>query len=155
MTMNNLEELLMTLSKQKYRIMSKTIFRSIRAILSGFVLGAILSIGTDFLFDKLGIMSMENFKQTSLFVILIVIVYRFTFNVIGCYLTAKLAPNNPMKHVVIIGIIGTILSTLGSFAMWDKAIPLYNIVIILISLPSAWLGGQLFLKKQKNGKTNN
>jgi hypothetical protein len=35
------------------------------------------------------------------------------------------------------------------FAMWDNAIPFYNIPIILISLPSAWLGGQLFLKKAK------
>ena len=127
--------------------MNKTIFKSIGAILAGFALGAILSIGTDFLFDKLGIMSMENFKRTSLLVILIVIVYRFIFNLIGCYLTAKLAPNKPMKHVIIIGIIGTVLGLLGSFAMWDKAIPLYNIAIILISLPSAWLGGQLYLKK--------
>jgi hypothetical protein len=60
-----------------------------------------------------------------------------------------------MKHVIIIGVIGTISSLLGSFAMWDKAIPFYNIAIILISLPSAWLGGLLFLKKQYNGKTKN
>ena len=73
----------------------------------------------------------------------------------GCYLTAKLSPNKPMKHVMIIGIIGTVLSILGSFTMWDKAIPFYNMAIILISLPAAWLGGQLFLKKQNNGKTNN
>lgn len=59
---------------------------------------------------------------------------------------AKLAPNNPMKHVIIIGIIGIVLSILGAIAMWDKAIPFYNIAIILISLPSAWIGGKLFIK---------
>lgn len=135
--------------------MNKTIFKSIGAILAGFVLGAVLSVGADFLMGEMGIMSMENFKQTPLFVIFLVIVYRFIFNVIGCYLAARLAPNNPMKHVIIIGVIGTVLSLLGSFAMWDKAIPFYNIAIILISLPSAWLGGQLFLKKQNNGQTKN
>jgi hypothetical protein len=134
--------------------MNKTIFRSVGAILAGFALGAILSIGADFLMDKIGIMSMDKFNQTPLYIICIVVLYRFLFNVIGCYLTAKLAPNKPMKHVVIIGIIGTVLSILGSFAMWNKAIPFYNIAIILISLPSAWLGGQLFLKKQSNGKNN-
>ncbi|MFC3559479.1 hypothetical protein [Pedobacter jamesrossensis] len=134
--------------------MNKTILKSIGAILAGIVLAAMLSIGADFLFDKLGIMSMENFKQTSLSIIILIVVYRFIFNVVGCYLTAKLAPNKPMKHVIIIGIIGTIFSIFGSFVMWDKAIPFYNIAIILISLPSAWLGGQLFLKKQ-NGKTKN
>jgi hypothetical protein len=135
--------------------MNKTIFKSVGAILAGFALGAILSIGADFLMDKMGIMSMENFKQTSPLIIFIVIAYRFIFNAAGCYLTAKLAPNNPMKHVIIIGIIGTILSILGSLAMWDKAVNWYNIANVLISYPSAWLGGKLFLNYKENGKTNN
>lgn len=135
--------------------MNRTIFKSIGAVLAGFVLGAVLSVGADFLMDKMGIMSMENFKQTPFLIICVIIVYRFIFNIIGSYLAARLAPNKPMKHVIIIGIIGTVLSLLGSFAMWDKAIPFYNVAIILISLPSAWFGGQLFLKKQNNGKTKN
>jgi hypothetical protein len=134
--------------------MNKKILRSIGAISAGFISGAILSIGTDFILDNLGVMSMENFKQTSLIVVFIVIIYRFIFNLIGSYLTAGLAPGNPMKHVIIIGVIGTIFGISGSIAMWDNAIPLYNITIILISFPSAWLGGQLFIKKQRNGKTN-
>ena len=134
--------------------MNKKIFKSIGAILAGFILGATLSIATDFLMDKLGIMSMENFKQTPVIIILVVIVYRFIFNVLGCYFTAKLAPGKPIKHVIIIGIIGTILSIAGAVAMWENAIPFYNIAIILISLPSAWLGGQLFLKIQSNDKNN-
>lgn len=134
--------------------MNKTLFKSIGAILAGFFTGAILSIGTDFLMEKQGVMSPENFKQTAPAIIFLVIVYRFIFNVIGCYITARLAPNKPMKHVIIIGIIGTVLSILGTIAMWDKALPVYNIAIILISLPSAWLGGQLFLKTQRNGKAD-
>lgn len=132
--------------------MKPTIFKSIGAIVAGFAFGAILSIGADFLFGKLGIMSMENFKQTSFAIICVVIIYRFAFNVAGCYLTAKLAPQNPMKHCIIIGIIGTLLSILGTYAMWEKAIPFYNIAIILISLPSAWLGGILYLlNNRQNG----
>jgi hypothetical protein len=135
--------------------MNKSILKSIGAIIVGFALGAILSIGSDFLLDKLGIISLDNFKQTSIGLIYIVIIYRFIFNAAGCYLTAKLAPNHPMKHVIIIGIVGTVLSIFGALVMWDKAIPFYNISIVLISLPSAWLGGKLFLKYQKNGKTKN
>jgi hypothetical protein len=124
----------------------KTIFKSIGAILAGFAIGAILSIGTDFLLNKLGILSMENFKQNSIAVICMVIIYRFIFNAIGTYWTAKLAPDNPMKHAMIIGAIGTVLSIFGALAMWDKAVPFYNIAIILISFPSAYLGGKLFIK---------
>ncbi|MCH5598378.1 hypothetical protein [Niabella ginsengisoli] len=121
--------------------MNKTVLKSIGAILAGFILVAVLSSGTDFLLDKSGILSMEHFKQASFLIVCLVIAYRFTFNVIGCYLIAKLAPTNPMKHVMIMGVIGTILSLLGSIAMWHKAPAFYSIAIILISLPSAWLGG--------------
>ena len=130
--------------------MKKTIFKSIGAILAGFVLGAILSLGTDLLMDKMGIMSMDNFNQTPFLIICLVIVYRFIFNVIGCYLAAKLAPNKPMKHVIIMGVIGTVLCLLASFEMWNNAIPFYNIAIILISLLSAWLGGKLYISTTKS-----
>jgi hypothetical protein len=129
--------------------MKKILLKSIGVIIAGFALGAILSIVTDFLLEKLGIISRDNFKQTSVILIYLVIIYRFIFNVTGCYLTAKLAPNNPMKHVIIIGFIGTVLSILGSLAMWDNAIPFYKIAIILISFPSAWLGGKLVLSTNK------
>jgi hypothetical protein len=128
--------------------MKKSILKSTLAILAGFALGAVLSLGTDFLLNSLGIMSMQNFKQNSTLIVALVVVYRFIFNVMGCYLTAKLAPNKPMKHVIIIGIIGTILGILGSVAMWDQAVPWYNIAIIVISLPSAWIGGKLFLSNK-------
>ena len=127
--------------------MNKSIVKSIGAILAGWMLGAVLSVATDFLMDKLGIMSMENFRQNPPVIVLLVIVYRFIFNATGCYLTAKLAPSNPMKHVMVIGVIGTILAILGSIAMWDKAVAWYNISILLIALPSAWLGGKIYLSK--------
>lgn len=129
--------------------MNKSIFKSVGAIQAGFALGATLSVATDFLFDKIGIMSMDNFKETSAIIIFIVIFYRFIFNIIGCYLTAKLAPSKPMMHAVIMGITGTIISILGSLAMWDLAVVWYNIAIILIALPSAILGGKLYLKNNK------
>jgi len=134
--------------------MNKTTLKSIGAILAGFLSGALLSIATDFIMEKSGMMSMENFKQSSPAIILFVIFYRFIFNVIGCYLTARLAPNKPMKHVIIIGIIGTVLSILGSIAMWEYAIPFYNITIILMSLPSAWLGGKFFLQTTRTNTLN-
>jgi hypothetical protein len=128
--------------------MKKSILKSTLAILAGFALGAVLSLGTDFLLNSLGIMSMQNFKQNSTLIVVLVIIYRFIFNVMGCYLTAKLAPNNPMKHVIIIGIIGTILGIFGAVFMWDQAVPWYNIAIIVISLPSAWVAGKLFLNRK-------
>ncbi len=125
--------------------MANKTLKSIGAVLAGFVTGAVLSVGADFLMEQTNMMSMENFKQSSAAVLCTVILYRFVFNVAGCYLTARLAPDKPMKHALIIGVIGTVLSILGTIAMWDLAIPAYNLTIIFMSLPSAWLGAKLFL----------
>jgi hypothetical protein len=134
--------------------MKKRIWKSIGAIIAGFLVGAILSVGADITLNAAGIINMESFKDNSAGVILIVIIYRFIFNVIGCYLTAKLAPNKPMKHALIIGVVGTVFALLGSAAMWDKAVVWYNISVILISLPSAWVGAKLFLKRNPEKETS-
>ena len=126
--------------------MKKTTLKSIGAILTGFIAGAMLSIGTDLLLEKTGFMRMDTFKESAWWALLIVILYRCTYNVLGCYIAASLAPNKPMRHALIIGIIGTVFSILGSIAMWDKAIAWYNISIILTALPCAWLGGKLKTK---------
>ncbi|MBL7922289.1 MAG: hypothetical protein JNJ40_18385 [Bacteroidia bacterium] len=135
--------------------MKKSIWKSIGAIVAGFLLGAVLSILGDIIFNSIGLMNMEKFTETSTGIIFAIIVYRFTFNVVGCYLTAKLAPNKPMKHALIIGLIGTVLAILGSAAMWDKAVAWYNISVILISFPSAWLGAKLFVLRSPGKKETN
>ncbi|MBA3680884.1 MAG: hypothetical protein H0W73_06915 [Bacteroidetes bacterium] len=135
--------------------MKKTIWKSIGAILTGFILAAFLSIATDMILNLTNIVNMESFKDNSAIIILFVIIYRFIYNVMGCYLTSKLAPNKPMKHALIIGVIGTVFALLGSIAMWDKAVAWYNISVILISLPSAWVGAKLFMMRKSKKETSN
>ena len=49
-------------------------------------------------------MSKSILKSTG--AILVVFLYRFVYNVTGCYFAARFAPNKPMKHVLIIGVSG-------------------------------------------------
>lgn len=73
-----------------------------------------------------------------------------TYTVLGSYITARLAPRNPMRHAMILGVIGLIAGTAGVIA----TLPLhlgptwYPIAIALTALPCAWLGGFLYLKQQ-------
>ncbi len=122
----------------------KSILKSIGAIIAGMIAGASLAILSDYIMAATGLMHMERFKDTPSHIVLIVILYRFVFNTAGCYLTARLAPSKPMLHALALGIIGLLLSLIGIFFMWDQATPFYNIAIMLISLPSAWLGGKLY-----------
>ena len=75
--------------------------------------------------------------------------YRIVFGVFGCYLAARLAPDRPMQHALILGFIGLVLSTAGAVAMWDAGPGWYPLAIIAISVPCAWLGGRLHIGRAR------
>lgn len=76
--------------------------------------------------------------------ILIVLGYRAVFSFIGCYLTAKLAPRHPMKHALVLGLIGLVLSSIGAIVAADLGPAWYAWTLAVIALPIAWLGGKLY-----------
>jgi uncharacterized BrkB/YihY/UPF0761 family membrane protein len=126
--------------------MSKGTLRSIGAVFAGFALLVILSMITDAILEKTGVMKTEPFADNPVWLILIIVLYRTIFNTLGCYLTARLAPNKPMKHAMILGMIGVVLTMLGLIAMWDVPPRWYPISLILLTLPAAWFGGRLAVK---------
>ncbi len=129
--------------------MKNTLFKSIGAVLAGLVAGAVLSVGMDFTLSAAGILDMDRFKDNPSWLVLVVALYRFLFNTAGCYIAAALAPARPMRHALALGFLGLLLSLLGSFMMWDQAVAWYNISIILMALPCAWIGGRLYLNNIK------
>src|SRR5262245_2526024 len=46
--------------------------------------------------------------------------YRVIIGIAGAWLTARLAPNKPMKHAIILGCIGAALGLVGVVATWNK-----------------------------------
>lgn len=75
--------------------------------------------------------------------------YRIVFSTFGSYLIARLAPNRPMRHALIGGIIGVILSAIGAAVTPEPrplfGTPWYPIALIVTALPCAWLGGKVRL----------
>lgn len=133
--------------------MNKNIFKSIRAILTGFVFVIILSLGTDFVLEGIGVLPRGNLYVSTL-LILAVIFYRSVYTVIGSYITARLAPNNPMKHVLTGGVIGLFLSIGGAIASANMNLgpAWYAWALVVLALPCAWLGGKLFELRQGKNK---
>lgn len=125
----------------------KTTFKSIGAIVAGFVSTAIVSVITDFILEKTGIMKTDPFDSNPVWLIVIVIFYRTIYNTGGCYLAARLAPSKPMKHAIILGIIGFVLTIVGTIVMWHLPPHWYPITLDILALPAAWLGGFLATKK--------
>ena len=125
--------------------MKKTTLKSIGAVIAGIAALVILSMITDSILEKTGIMKTDSFDENPVWLIAIIILYRTVFNTLGCYLTARLAPSKPMKHAIILGIIGFVLTIVGAIAMWHLPPHWYPISLIVLTLPAAWLGGKLYL----------
>ncbi|MBL8080418.1 MAG: hypothetical protein JNM55_20775 [Anaerolineales bacterium] len=133
--------------------MNKETFKSIGAILAGFVTVFILSVVTDLILEKIGFFPPVTQPEAYIWwMLLIALIYRSIYSVAGFYLTARLAPNRPMRHAIILGIIGTLFATLGAIANWNLSANWYPVLLVLVTLPCAWLGGRLAEGKEQNKK---
>jgi hypothetical protein len=72
--------------------------------------------------------------------------YRIFISIAGAYLTARLAPSQPMKHAMILGVVGTLLGIAGIAATWNKGLGpnWYPIALAVLAIPQCWTGGRLF-----------
>jgi len=126
--------------------MKKNIWKSIGALLVGFITVAILSIATDMLFEVLHIFPPQNQPQVYAWWMLpIALLYRTLFTLFGGFVTAKLAPNKKVLHAIILGTIGMVFATGGAIVNWDKSLNAewYPLLLIFVSIPATWLGGRL------------
>ena len=117
--------------------------RSALAVLAGFAVIFVLSLATDQLFHALDVYPPWGLPMRDTDDNLLALSYRLVYDTFGCYLAARLAPRKPMRHALILGAIGLVLSTLGGVAavMQDIGPAWFPILLALSSLPSAWLGG--------------
>jgi drug/metabolite transporter (DMT)-like permease len=120
--------------------------RSAIALITGLLVGVILSLGTDQILHVLNVyppwgqtMSDELF--------LLATAYRIVYTIIGSYIAARLAPDRPMWHAMVLGVVGLVVSLAGAAATWNHEPSLgphwYALAITAISLPCAWLGGKV------------
>ena len=124
------------------------LLRSIGALLAGFLAIVILSTVTDMALRATGIYPPLNERMSNKLFALAT-AYRIIFGIAGCYLAARLAPDRPMKHALILGVVGLVLSIAGAAAMWDAGPGWYSLAIIAIALPCAWIGGKVVLIQRR------
>ena len=119
--------------------------RSAAALFLGFITVGVLSLGTDQLLHVLQVYPPWGQPMYDPGLNLLALSYRIVYTIVGGYVTARLAPQNPMRHALALGVIGTVVGTAGAIA----TIPMhlgpswYPIALTLTALPCAWLGGLL------------
>ena len=72
--------------------------------------------------------------------------YRVVISIGGAWLTARLAPAKPMKHALILGLVGTVLGLVGVVATWNRGLGprWYPIALAVLAIPQCWVGGKLY-----------
>ena len=118
------------------------ILRSIGAVVAGFLTIVVLSTVTDVVLHASGVFPPLGQRMSDALFIL-ALAYRIIYGVAGCYITARLAPDRPMLHSLVLGAVGVVVSIVGAVVMWEAGPAWYSLAVIAISLPCAWAGGKL------------
>ena len=124
--------------------------RSIGAVVVGLLAIFVLSVGTDVAMHLTGVFPPVG-RPMAAALWGLATAYRIVYGVAGCAIAARLAPNRPMAHALALGIVGVVLSTVGAVIAWNRGPALgpawFPLSLIGISLPCAWLGGKLELRR--------
>lgn len=124
--------------------------RRVGAVLAGLLFVIIITTATDALMHATGIFPpLGQPMADSLFVL--ALAYRIIYSIIGGYITARLAPDQPVKHALVLGAIGFVLGLAGTIATWNRGPEFgpkwYPLLIMLTAIPSVLLGGKLVRSK--------
>jgi predicted MFS family arabinose efflux permease len=109
------------------------VLRSILAVLAGIVTLIIVSFGIEAV-----VPANENFAY----------IYGTLSVVLGGWVTARLAPREPLKHAIAMGALQALLTLLLLFSPDHKVSTAQCVVIALASFVAAVAGGALFTAKK-------
>jgi hypothetical protein len=120
--------------------------RSIGAVLAGLVAIFAVTTATDVVLHATGVFPPWG-QSMSDRLFLLATAYRIVYGVAGTYLTARLAPDRPMRHALWLGFVGLVFSIAGAVATWrlgpEFGPKWYPLAVVAIALPCAWAGGKL------------
>jgi hypothetical protein len=119
--------------------------RSIAAVAAGFLTVVVLSLATDQLFHVLDVYPPWGQPMYANRLNALALSYRIVYTLLGGFITARLAPQAPMRHVMILAIIGLVAGIAGAIAaiVGDFGPTWYPIAIAVTAYPGTWLGGWL------------
>ena len=125
---------------------SRRIGRSILAVVTGIVVGIVLSTATDFGLHAIRLAPSVKERWPN-HLLALATIYRSIYGIFASYVIARLAPYRPMAHSLTAGALGMLLSSLGAIAAWSTTVGQhwYPVALSLTALPTAWIGAKLWL----------
>ena len=120
-------------------------WKSIWAVVAGVLFIIVVTTLVDLVLHAVGVYPPTGQPMTDRLAVLAT-AYRVVISVGGAWLTAKLAPEKPMKHALILGVVGTGLGLIGVIATWNLGLRprWYAIALAVLAIPQCWAGGKLY-----------
>lgn len=117
------------------------------AVIGGFLVTAVASIAADALMYSSGIFP-HSPAAMSATLFALAAAYRALFTVAGGYVTARLAPDRPMRHAWILAAIGQAAGIAGVIAWYviggaELGPAWYALLIAAEAIPCVWAGARL------------
>jgi hypothetical protein len=124
--------------------MFKNLFRSVCAVLIGFISVVALSISIDFIFEVLGIFPGATHPELYVpWMLVVALIYRSFAAVLGGYITAKFSSARSMCRVYALMILGFIGGVAGVVNGWSYGNRWYPVLLAVTGPVFVWLGGKL------------
>ena len=119
--------------------------RSIGAVVAGVLFIIVVTTLVDLLLHVVGVYPPMN-QPLDDKLALLATAYRAVISVAGAWLTAWIAPAKPMKHALILGVVGVVLGLAGVIATWNLGMGprWYPIALVVLAIPQCWAGGKIF-----------
>jgi hypothetical protein len=115
-------------------------------VLAGLLAVIVITTVTDLALHSTGVFPPAG-KVMATELWLLATAYRIVYGVAGGYITARLAPDRPIRHALVLGVVGLVLSIVGAAATWNRGPEFgpkwYPLALVAIAIPTAWLGGKL------------
>jgi hypothetical protein len=119
--------------------------KSIWAVVAGVLVIIVITTLVDILLHATGVFPpMDQPIDDAL--ALLATSYRIVISVGGAWLTARLAPDKPLKHAMILAYVGVVLALVGVVATWNLGLGprWYPISLVVLAMPQCWAGGKIY-----------
>jgi len=119
--------------------------KSVTAVIAGVLVILVVTTVVDIVLHVTGVFPPMN-QPISDALALLASSYRFVISVGGAWLTARLAPDKPTQHAMVLGYVGVVLGLVGVVATWNLGLGprWYPISLAVLAIPQCWAGGKIY-----------